>query len=77
MEDINDFDLFQLLRIEQCQKKNINDMKRYDTRREPCGTVLYVHHNKIVIPKELRMPLMRWYHNSLVHAGAGRMIVTI
>ena len=75
--ELNDFELFQLPKIEASQKKNINEMKKYSTRREPCGTVLYVHQNKIVIPKELRTSLVRWYHDSLVHAGASRMIATI
>ena len=52
-------------------------MKKYRTRKEPCGTVLHVHQGKKVIPTELRTPLMRWYHDRLIHAAAGRIITTI
>ena len=77
LEDINDFDLFQLPRIAEAQRKNVKAMEKFRTRKEPCGTVLYVHHDKIVIPKELQTPLMRWYHDSPIHARAGRMTATI
>ena len=52
-------------------------MKKYSMRTKPCGTRLYVHRDSIVIPEELKLPLMRLYHDSLVHAGAGRMTATI
>ena len=77
MEEINDFNLFPLPKIAECQRKNENEMRKYGTRKEPCGTILYVHRDKIVIPAEIQVPLMRWYHDSLVHAAAGRMTTTI
>ena len=77
MENVNDFDLFQLPKIAESQQKNVAEMRKYSKRTEPCGTELYVHRDKIVIPEELRTPLMRWYHDSLVHAAAGRMTATI
>ena len=77
MEDNNEFELFQLPKIAECQQKDLQAMRKYDTRREPCGTKLYVHNEKIVIPKEIRVSLLRWYHDSLGHAAAGRMIATL
>ena len=48
-DDINDFDLFQLPKIAESQQKDVTNMQKYSTRREPCGTKLYVHKEKIVI----------------------------
>ena len=35
MEKINDFNLFQLPNIAECQRKNENEMRKYGTRKEP------------------------------------------
>ena len=76
-EEINDFDLFQLPKIAEYQLKNKTEMQKYSKRTELCGTVLHMHNNKIVILKELCTPLVRWYHDSLVHPAAGRMTATL
>ena len=40
LEEINDFDLFQLPRIAEAQRRNTKEMEKYRTRKEPCATVL-------------------------------------
>ena len=76
-DDVNDFDVLQLHNIARLQQKKMHLYKEYDVRREPCGRFLFVHKNRVVIPKELRDTMLRWYHETLNHPAVSRMKATI
>ena len=52
-------------------------MKTGTLREEPCGTTLYVHKDRIIIPKVMVSDPLTWYHSSLLHPGVSCMRATL
>ena len=77
LESVNDFDVLQLPYIARVQSENKDEFAKYERRTEPCGTRLFVHKDRIVVPRTLRNTMMQWYHESLLHPGMNRMKATI
>ena len=70
-EDAKPIDLRTLHDVQVRHTREYN--RKYEKRTDPSGLTFFTYRNCIVVPFELQLPLLKWYHEQLLHPGTSRL----